>query len=408
MEVPPAKRVCPTCGREQAPIGIDVTRRLEFVPAHFVEHVYHREKHACGHYKDGVTTAPAPPTVIERSAATPSLLAHVVVSKYVDHTPLHRLHRIYARSGADIPVSTLADWTAAVGDLVAPLVAHLAARVDQAYIVRTDATGLKVLDPTHPAHIQRGTIWGLIGDDRDVVFRYTPTGEGVTGPWDFLAGRTGYIQADAASVFDRLFTGQAASAIELGCWAHARRKLVALQEMDCRVAYPLKRIARLYRIEHLADARGLTPDARAALRQDRSQPVLDQLQQWFALTAATEPPRADLAKAAAYALNHWTALTRFVTDGRVSLDNNLCEQQLRDIALGRKNYLFAGSHDAAQRAANLYSLMRTCAQYGVPPLPYLTDVLDKLAAGWTMDRLDELLPPRWHRPEPLDSAAVRP
>jgi hypothetical protein len=256
-----------------------------------------------------------------------------------------------------------------------------------------------VLDPTSPENIQRGTMWGLIGDDRDVRFRYTPTGEGATGPWEFLAGRTGYIQADAANVFDRLFNGQAASAIELGCWAHARRKMVALQDMDCRVAYPLKLIARLYRIEHLADARALTPEARAKLRGERSPSVLEKLKRWFVATSQSEPPSSDLAKAAAYPLNHWEALTRFVKDGRVSLDNNLCEQQLRDIALGRKNYLFAGSHAAARRAANLYSLTRTCIQYGIPPLPYFTDVLGKLASGWAADRLDELLPHRWPLPE---------
>lgn len=407
LAVPVAERTCPTCARAKDRIGVDITRRLAFVPAHFVEHVYYREKYACRACKDGIATATAPPAVIERSAATASLLAHVVVSKYVDHTPLHRLHRIYARTGADIPVSTLADWTAAVGEQVTPLVDRLAARLKQAAIIKTDATGLKVLDSTHPAHIQRGTVWALVGNDRDVVFRYTPTGKGATGPWDFLAQRTGYIQADAASVFDRLFTGQAASAIELGCWAHARRKLVALQDVDCRVAYPLKLIARLYRIEHLADARALTFDARAALRHDRSQPVLDQLQRWFVITTANEPPSADLAKAAAYPLNHWVALTRFVTDGRVSLDNNLCEQQLRVVALGRKNYLFAGSHQAARRAANLYSLTRTCAQHGIPPLPYLTDVLDKLASGWTTRRLDELLPPHWRPPDPQAAGSSR-
>ncbi|MBI1913794.1 MAG: IS66 family transposase, partial [Planctomycetes bacterium] len=247
LEVPHAEQTC-TCGREKKLIGEDVTHRLEFVPAYFVEHEYHREKYACGYCKEGVATAPAPEQVFERSAATASLLAHVVVSKYVDHTPLHRLHRIYGRYGAEIPVSTLSDWTAAVGDLVEPLVTRLAERVLKAYIVRTDATGLMVLDPTSPENIQRGTLWALVGDDRDVLFRYTPTGEGATGPWEFLAGRQGYIQADAANVFDRLFNGQAASAIELGCWSHGRRRLVALQDMDCRVAYPLKLIARLYRI----------------------------------------------------------------------------------------------------------------------------------------------------------------
>jgi transposase len=405
LEVPQAERTCVECGREKKPIGEDVTRRLEFVPGHFVEHLYHMEKYACGYCKEGVTTAPAPEQVLERSAATPSLLAHVVVSKYVDHTPLHRLHRIYDRCGADIPVSTLSDWTAAVGELVEPLVDRLAERVLNAYIVRTDATGLMVLDPTRPENIQRGTVWALIGDDRDVLFRYTPTGEASTGPWEFLAGRTGYIQADASNVFDRLFNGQVARAVELGCWSHGRRKMVALQDMDYRVAYPLKLIARLYRLEHLADARELTPEARVMLRQQRSLPVLEKLKRWLLATIKSEPPSSDLAKAAAYALNHWEALTRFVKDGRVSLDNNLCEQQLRDIALGRKNYLFAGSHDAARRAANLYSLTRTCAQYRISPLAYFTDVLGKLAGGWAWDRLDDLLPHRWHLPEvPVQNA----
>ena len=399
IEVPPEERTCTDCGRGKKRIGEDLTRRLEFVPARFVEHEYHLEKYACGYCKEGVTTAPAPKQVLERSAATASLLAHVVVSKYVDHTPLHRLHRIYDRCGALIPVSTLSDWTAAVGDMVEPLVARLRERVLKAYIVRTDATGLMVLDPTTPENIQRGTLWAIVGDDRDVLFRYTPTGHGASGPWEFLAGRKGYIQADAANIFDRLFNGLAASAIELGCWSHARRRLVALRDMDCRVAYPLKLIARMYRIEHLADARDLTPELRARLRQERSQPVLEKLKHWFMATAKSEPPSSDLARAAGYALNHWQALTRFVIDGRVGLDNNLCEQQLRDVALGRKNYLFAGSHDAARRTANLYSLSRTCAQYAVPPLEYFTDVLVKLAAGWTPDRLDELLPHRWRLPE---------
>jgi hypothetical protein len=135
------------------------------------------------------------------------VLAHVVVSKYLDHVPLHRLHRVYARNGAEIPVSTLADWTAGVADRLTPLVDRLATRVLAATVVRTDATGLTVLDPARAAHIERGTIWAYVGDDRDVLFRYTPTAEGATGPWAFLAGRTGFVQADAAATLDRLFTG---------------------------------------------------------------------------------------------------------------------------------------------------------------------------------------------------------
>ena len=206
------------------------------------------------------------------------------------------------------------------------------------------------------------------------------------------------MQADAATVFDRLFTGQAAQAVEVGCLAHGRRKLIALQEMDCRVAYPLKLLARVYRIEHLADARELAPDDRAVLRRDRTAPVMEKLHRWCGLTRAQESPGTDLAKAAGYFVNHWTALTRFLEDGRLDPDNNVCEAQLRDIALGRRNYLFSGSHDAARRAAALYRLMRTCAQHRVPPLPYLTDVLTKLPAASTAAELDALLPHRWSSP----------
>jgi transposase len=407
-ELPQDQRSCPRCGRPLRPMGLDITKRLEYVPGRFIEHVYRLQKYGCGSCKEGVTTAPAPPQVLNRCTADASLLAHLVVDKYGDHTPLHRRHRIWARDGVQIPVTTLADWMAGTGELVGPLVDCLFQRVLKAYIVGTDATGLMVLDPTTPANIQRGTMWALIGDRNDVVFRYTPTGEGASGPWQFLAGRTGYIQADASNVFDRLFNGKAASAIELACWCHGRRRLVALQDTDLRVAYPLKLIARLYRVEHLADARELDPQARAALRKERSRPILEKFKSWLVVTAAAEPPSSEFAQACAYFLNHWTALTRFIDDGRVSLDNNHVEQQLRDVALGRKNYLFAGSHDAARRAANFYSLLRTCAQYDVPPVPYLTDVLGKLAAGWDRKRLDRLLPHRWRPTDASTKNALGP
>jgi hypothetical protein len=177
-------------------------------------------KYACPNCRDGVLTAPGPQRILERSIADASVLAHVVVSKYVDHTPLHRLHESYARTGASIPVSTLSDWTGGVADLLAPLVERLERRVLSAHVVRTDATGLKVLDPRTPANIQRGTIWVYLGDEHDVVFRYAETGDGASGPWEFLGGRDGPIQAAGASVFDRLFNGQVASALEVGCLAH--------------------------------------------------------------------------------------------------------------------------------------------------------------------------------------------
>jgi transposase len=394
-ELPAEDLVCPQCGKQRQKIGEDVARRVEYIPGHFEMHEHHLPKYGCTSCREGVVSAPGPQRVFERSIAGASLLAHVVVAKYVDHTPLHRLHDSYARVGAEIPVSTLSDWTGEVAELLEPVAKRIEQRVLAAHVVRTDATGLKVLDPHSPKNIERGTIWVYLGDDRDVAFRYSKTGEGATGPWEFLAGRDGPIQADGASVFDRLFNGQVANAIEVGCFSHARRKLVELQDTDCRVAYPIKLIARIYRIEHLADARECTPVDRAALRQERTQPILEQLKRWALITHASEPPSSDLAKAAGYMLNQWEALTRFVTDGRLSPDNNLTESQLRSIALGRKNYLFAGSHEAARRAAVLYTIMRTCALHGVPPLAYLTDILPKLASAWPQSRIDELLPGDW-------------
>ena len=391
-DVPAAAQQCGTCGRAKQCIGHDDRQILEYVPARFLIHEHQLNKYACGYCKDGVTTADGPTTVLDQRSADASLLAHVVVSKYADHTPLTRLAGIYERSGATIAVSTMSDWVAAVADEVAPIVEVLAQRVQRAHVIGTDATGLKVLDPTSAENIEHGTIWCYVGDGTDVVYTYAPTGEGATGPWEFLRGRDGYVQADAASVFDRVYNGQVGTAVEVGCWAHARRRMVELQPTDCRVAYPLQLIARLYRIEHLADARNLSPPDRALLRQERSVPVLEKLQHALARAHLNEPPSSAFAKATRYVLNHWTALTRFLEDGRVRLDNNGTERELRAVAVGRKNYLFAGSHEAAGRAAVLYSLMRTCAQHGVPPLPYFTDVLRKLREHVPVN---ELLPDRW-------------
>lgn len=405
VPVPQPQRECTRCHRPMKTIGHEVTRRLELVPARFVEHEHRLEKLACGRCKDGVTVAPAPPQVLDRCGADASLLADIVVSKYADHVPLHRLSRVYERTGAQVPVSTLCDWVAGVADMLMPLADAIEKRVLAATVVRTDATGLKVLDPKSPDHIERGSIWAYVGDDRDVLFKYTETGAGATGPWKLLAGRTGYVQADAASVHDRLFNGRAAAAIEVGCWAHARRRFFQLKDTDCRAAYPLKQIARMYRVERLATLRDAAPEQRLALRQRWTVPILERLHDWLVNTAACEPPSSALAKAAQYAVNHWQALTRFVEDGCLDIDNNHCESQLRGIALGRKNYLFAGSHDAARRTAVLYSLVRTCAEHGVPPLPYLTDVLRSLGAGWPARQVDQLLPHAWKARQAVVAAA---
>jgi transposase len=380
-----------------ATIGHDVAEELRFVPGHFERHEYQREKLACGTCKDGVVTAgEGPLRILPRSAASASAIARVVVGKYADHLPLTRQHGIYKRDGVLIPVSTMADWVAGVADMLEPIVDEISRLALASYVLQGDSTGLPVLDPKESAaNIRRGTMWCYVGDERNVVFRYTPTGEGQDGPWTFLRGREGYFQADAANMFDRVFDGQVASAIEVGCLAHLRRKFVALQDVDSRVAYPIKLINRLYRFETLADAKELDTVGRQLLRAERAPPVLEKLRRYCLILIEKEPPSGKLAQAARYAINHWTALTRFVDDGRLQLDNNLCERQLRTVALTRKNALFAGSHDAARRMAIIYSVLRTCALHGADPLAYLTSVLEALARGVSPDRIPDLLPDRW-------------
>jgi len=394
-DLPQEEQECESCGERMERIGDDVSELLEFVAAHFRVKEHRRGKWACRRCKSGVKTAPGPDKLIEKGLPGTGLLAQVVVSKYNDHIPLNRQSGIYRREGVAIPVSTLCDWVAAVADEMQPLVDVIRKRMLESHLVQTDASGLKVLDRDDPEGVRKGTMWCYVGDRKWVYFEYAKTGAGAQGPWERLRGRKGYVQADAASVFDRVYNGQCGNAIEVGCWSHARRKHYALKDSDPRVAYPLQLIGKLYRVEAIADVRGLDAAARVELRKAHSSGILGRLKRWLVKTAAREPPESALHKACAYSLNQWEALTRFLEDGRVGPDNNLCELQIRSLAVGRKNYLHAGSDAGAERAAVHYTVLRTCALNGVDPFTYVKDVLDKLASGWPQPRVGELLPDAW-------------
>jgi len=395
-ELSEAARTHAETGQVARLIGHDTVEMLEYEPGRFVLRVTKVAKYGFGgDGSEGVLSAPAPDKVLARALAGASLYADILVSKLVDHLPLNRIHQRYLRAGLDIPLSTLAEWMAVACDTLEPVAERLWARIERADVVRIDASGIKVQAPDEPEHIVRGTMWCLVGDDRDVAFRYAEDGGGKSGPWAYLADRKGYVQSDAANIFDRLHNGRVANAIEVGCNAHARRKFVALMGVDSRVAFPLQLYGRLYKVERLAKLKALGPQGLHELRQKESARIVDKLYRWFAKHAKDDTPDQPFARAIAYALNHRDALTRFLDDGRLDIDNNLCEQQIRSLALGRKNYLFAGSHDAAKRLAIGYTLARSCAMLGVPPLAYFTDVLEKIAAGWPDSRADELLPDRW-------------
>lgn len=391
-----------------AQIGTDVSEVVELIPAQFLVEEHHRAKYACSRCKETVRTAPGPEKAIEKGLPGPGLLAHVAVAKYEHHQPLTRLVEIYRRGGLETSTSTLCGWVEAVARDVEPIVERIAEKCLASVELQVDGSGLKVLDRDDPQGIRRGTMWCCVGERKHVFFRYAKDGSGEEGPWRFLEGRRGYVQADAASVFDRLYNGKKGEATEVGCLAHARRKFYELVDTDLRVAYPLKLIGQLYQVEDQADRRRLTAEERLVLRQGRSVPIIGRYQRWLLHTISREPPASALAKACAYSLKNWAALTRFLQDGILPLDNNLCEQQIRSLALGRRNYLFAGSDAGVHRAAILYSLMRTCALHGVDAQAYLTDVLRKLASGWPAKQIDELLPQSWSPSEQDVTAQASP
>lgn len=376
-------------------IGYVEAHTLDWKPGHFIHIVTKRAKYAPISGDGPVITAPPPPQVIVRGLAEPGLLAHVIVSKYADHLPLNRLIKIFAREGVDVAMATMVGWIRECSKMLAPLVSLLGELVLQSHVLQTDDTGIQVLDPGDPDGSKRGHIWGYVGDQQLVYFRYTPDWKS-DSTREYLEGRVGYIQADAYKGYDYVFLRPGSRAIEVACWAHARRYFVEAKDGgDVRAAVPLALIQKVYKIEKQAKRLGLKPEAWARLRRKSAKPILLELFAWIAKRHGTEPPSSPLGRALTYAINQRQALMRYLEDGRLPIDNTGAERALRGIAVGRSNWLFAGNDDAGERAAIIYSLIRTCELNGVEPWEYLRDVLTRLAAGCSEEQLLEMLPHKW-------------
>lgn len=390
----PEATACPDCGGAWKQLGEDVSEVLEHVPASFrvVRHLRPRLACTCC---DRMAQASAPTRPIARSFAGPGLLAHVIVSKYADHTPLYRQCRIYEREGVDLAESTLADWVGASHQLLSPLMTALKNHVFSAHKLHTDDTPVAVLVPG-TGKTRQGRLWTYVRDDRSsagesapgVWFRYSPDRRGIH-PQTHLKGFSGVLQADAFAGYNAVY--ESGQVLEAACWAHARRKFYDVHEHRPTplTTHVLEQIAVLYAIE--AQIRGRPPDQRRDVRQARAAHIVTALHAWLKEQLSTFSRKSLMAEAIGYALNQWQALTRYIDDGEIEIDNSAAERSLRGVALGRKNYLFMGSDRGGERAATMYSLMETAKLNGVNPEAYLRKLLTVIA-DYPVNRVSDLLP----------------
>lgn len=376
---PEASRTCCACNSPMHVISEETSEKLHWRPGSFVRLQTVRPKYACACEGGGVVIAEIPDAPVERGLATSSLLAHVVISKYQDHIPMNRLADIFARDGVPLAKSTLCDWAEQTAEALRPVANAMERTMKTAHRIHTDDTGIPVLDDGRTA---KGHVWVYLADDEYVVFKYTSRRKG-DGPREFLRGFSGYLQADAANLYDRLFgpneAGEAEGPKEVGCWAHARRYFFEAQLSDKeRALVGLGFIKKLYQADEAVTK--LPPSRRTEERRRLATPVLDAFKAWLDAEALMVLPKAPIAEAIGYARNQWGALTRFLEDARLRLDNNSAERALRRVAVGRKNWLFAGSENGAETACILYSLLATCRLHGVNPFDYLSDVLPRIGS----------------------------
>jgi transposase len=398
----PAPCTCPSCGGALRKIGDEVTETLDYVPGRFkvIRHI--RAKLSC-RACDTVVAAPAPDHAIARGRAGTGLLAHIVVSKYDDHLPLHRQAEIFARGGISLETSTLSGWVGATAAALKPLVDALAAAVLTGDTLHVDDTPVPVLAPG-TGKTKTGRLWTYVRDERPfagarppaALFFYSPDRKG-EHPQAHLKDFRGIIHADGYAGFNELFvSGRIA---EAGCWAHVRRKFfdvhVATGSPIAKEA--LDRIGQLYAVEKTIN--GSPPEWRQQQRQLQSKPIAEALATWADNTVRQLSRKSELAAAFRYMRARWTALVRCFDDGRLALDNNPVERALRCVAIGRKNYLFAGSDAGGRRAAAIYSLIESAKLNGLNPQHYLADVLARIA-DHPARHIDELLPWNW---QPLDA-----
>lgn len=383
------------CGQAMRRMGEDVAEKLDYQPGVFTVHRHVRGKWVCACCQT-LKQAPVAPHIIDKGIATAGLLAHVLVAKYADHLPLYRQETIYARAGAPIPRSTLAQWVGSCGVQLQPLVDALRQEVLEHSVIHADETPVQMLKPAsqRDGKTHRAYLWayspGRHEQMKAVVYDFCESRAGKHAAI-FLDRWSGTLLVDDYAGYKQLM-GQKVQ--EAGCWAHARRKFFELHVANkSQIAeQALAFIGQLYEIERMVA--GASEEERLRIRQTQSRPVMEKLQRWLQEHRAKVPEGSATAKAIDYSLRRWQALIGFIDNAQVPIDNNWIENQMRPVALGRKNWLFAGSLRAGQRAAAVMSLIQSAKLNGHDPHAYLKDVMEKLPS-WPNSRIEELLPHRW-------------
>lgn len=390
----PEEKVCPHCGQEKCEIGCEKSERYEYIPAKVIRHEIIRPKLACKCGQAGVSIAPLPPSITPQGCADSSLVAQVILAKFVDHLPLYRQQQIFVRLGVNIPKSTLGDWVTQAATWLEPIVREMKRQLLASDYLQADETPVNVMDPDVKGKTVKGYLWVMGLPGGNVVFEFHP-GRGKAEAKKLLDGFKGYLQRDGYSVYSSLVKEPGQQLIPVGCWGHARRKFIDAELTHSAHAPPfIDEIRKLYLVEAVAREQQLDPQQRKVLRQEKSKPVLEKLLPELEQAVAQNLPQSPLGKAASYCLNEWTALNRYLDDGRLEIDNNLTENAIRPTAVGKKNWLFIGHPEAGWRSAVIYSIVVSCQRRGIDPAQYLTDVLRRLSA-MKQSQLSTLLPQNW-------------
>lgn len=385
---------CSECGGDLSKLGEDITEELEYIPGRFVVNKIIRPRMSCRRCET-ISQAPIPSRPIERGRPGPGLLAHVLVSKYADHLPLYRQSQIYAREGVDLDRSTMADWVGKSTALLEPLAEAIGKQVKEGAALFADDTPLKMLAPSNKK-AKTTRIWAYVRDERPwsgqsppcVWYQFTVDRKGAH-PVKHLSGYQGWVHADGYAGFNGVFG--AGKADEVACMAHIRRKFVDVQQASgsAIAEEAIKRIAQLYGVEK--EVRGQSPEARVALRQANTKPVFDDLEAWLHAQLPKISGKSPLANAIRYALGRMPKTRPYLDNGFLELDNNTAERAMKSVAIGRKNWMFAGSQRGGNSMAITYTLIETAKLNKVDPQAWLTWVLERIA-DHKINRLDELMP----------------